>query len=201
MDNNKFTFLNRHIGPSNSDIKDMLKSMKLKSIDDLIEKTVPKDIYSPLNEELIDTNYSENEVLKKLKKYAQENTVLKSFIGQGYYGTIIPNVIKRNIFENPGWYTQYTPYQAEISQGRLEALLNFQTLVSSSTGLPISNASLLDEGTAAAEAMAMFYNATNAQEKNKFLISTGCHPQTIEVLKTRAEPLGCLLYTSPSPQT
>ena len=190
MKNNKFTFLNRHIGPRESDIKDMLKSMKLKNIDDLIEKTVPRDIYSPLNENLINTNYSEDEVLKKLKKYAQENTVLKSFIGQGYYGTIIPNVIKRNIFENPGWYTQYTPYQAEISQGRLEALLNFQTLVSSSTGLPISNASLLDEGTAAAEAMAMFYNATNAQEKSKFLVSTGCHPQTIEVLKTRAEPLG-----------
>ena len=105
----------------------------------------------------------------------------------GYNNTIIPNVIKRNVFENPGWYTQYTPYQAEISQGRLEALLNFQTLISSSTDLPIANASLLDEGTAASEAMTMFFNTTKT--KNKFFVSKYCHPQTIDILKTRAEPL------------
>ena len=193
MNKDRTTFLNRHVGPNDSDIKDMLESMKIENINSLIKKIVPKDIYSPLEEDLIDTNFSEDEVLKKLKEYASNNVIFKSFIGKGYYGTIVPSVIKRNIFENPGWYTQYTPYQAEISQGRLEALLNFQTLISNSTGLPISNASLLDEGTAASEAMAMFFNTTKIKEKNKFLISKSCHPQTIDVLKTRAEPLGIKL--------
>ena len=164
-----FNFLKRHLGPNDIDIDLMLKSMSMNTIDDLIKKVIPPNIYSKIDEELIDTNLSEEEVLSKLKEYANKNSSYKSFIGMGYYGTIIPNVIKRNIFENPGWYTQYTPYQAEISQGRLEALLNFQTLVSSSTDLPIANASLLDEGTAAAEAMTMFFNATKSKDKKTFL--------------------------------
>ena len=159
----------------------------------LIERVIPSNILSKIDEDLVDVNLSEDEVLFKLKDYANKNTLYKSFIGMGYYGTIIPNVIKRNIFENPGWYTQYTPYQAEISQGRLEALLNFQTLISSSTDLPIANASLLDEGTAAAEAMTMFFNATKSKDRKTFLVSKNCHPQTIDVLKTRSEPLDILL--------
>ena len=186
-------FLKRHFGPSHTDIDLMLKSMSINTIDELIERVIPSNILSKIDEDLVDVNLSEDEVLFKLKDYANKNTLYKSFIGMGYYGTIIPNVIKRNIFENPGWYTQYTPYQAEISQGRLEALLNFQTLISSSTDLPIANASLLDEGTAAAEAMTMFFNATKSKDKKTFLVSKNCHPQTIDVLKTRSEPLDILL--------
>ena len=186
-------FLHRHLGPNKEDIDLMLKSMSFTSIDDLIKSVIPLNIFSTINEDLIDNNLSENDVLSELQSHANENIVYKSFIGMGYYGTMIPNIIKRNIFENPGWYTQYTPYQAEISQGRLEALLNFQTLVSSSTDLPISNASLLDEGTAAAEAMTMFYNTTKSKNKKTFLVSKNCHPQTIDILKTRSEPLGITL--------
>ena len=186
-------FLKRHFGPSETDIDLMLKSMSINTIDELIERVIPSNILSKIDEDLVDVNLSEDEVLFKLKDYANKNTLYKSFIGMGYYGTIIPNVIKRNIFENPGWYTQYTPYQAEISQGRLEALLNFQTLISSSTDLPIANASLLDEGTAAAEAMTMFFNATKSKDRKTFLVSKNCHPQTIDVLKTRSEPLDILL--------
>ena len=189
MDKTKISFLKRHLGPNRSEIYEMLNIMNIHSIDELIDKVIPKDIYSPLEHNLIDTNLSETEVLDKLKKYSNNNLVFKSFIGMGYHETIVPNVIKRNIFENPGWYTQYTPYQAEISQGRLEALLNFQTLISSSTDLPIANASLLDEGTAASEAMTMFFNTTKSPNKNKFLVSKNCHPQTIDILITRAEPL------------
>ena len=159
----------------------MLQEMKLESLDELIKKVIPENIYSPLSDNLIEENLSEDEALIKLKNYSINNSVFRSFIGMGYNDTIIPNVIKRNVFENPGWYTQYTPYQAEISQGRLEALLNFQTLISSSTDLPIANASLLDEGTAASEAMTMFFNATKS--KNKFFVSKYCHPQTIDILK------------------
>ena len=190
-DNSDFLF--RHLGPNKKDIDLMLKSMSFSSIDDLIKNVIPLNILSTINEDLIDSNLSEDDVLNEVQKYANENMVYKSFIGMGYYGTVIPNVIKRNIFENPGWYTQYTPYQAEISQGRLEALLNFQTLVSSSTDLPISNASLLDEGTAAAEAMTMFFNTTKSKNKKTFLVSENCHPQTIDILKTRSEPLGIIL--------
>ena len=141
-------FLKRHLGPSNTDIDLMLKSMSINTIDELIKKVIPSNILSKIDEDLIDINLSEDEVLFKLKGYANKNT-LYSLSLEWLLWTIVPNVIKRNIFENPGWYTQYTPYQAEISQGRLEALLNFQTLISSSTDLPIANASLLDEGTAA----------------------------------------------------
>ena len=193
MTASRLNFLKRHLGPSNTDIDLMLKSMSVNTIDELIERVIPPNILSKIDEDLIDINLSEDEVLFKLKDYSNKNTLYKSFIGMGYYGTIVPNVIKRNIFENPGWYTQYTPYQAEISQGRLEALLNFQTLISSSTDLPIANASLLDEGTAAAEAMTMFFNATKSKDKKTFLVSKNCHPQTIDVLKTRSEPLDILL--------
>jgi len=193
MKETHLNFLKRHFGPSNTDIDLMLKSMSINTIDELIERVIPSNILSKIDEDLVDVNLSEDEVLFKLKDYANKNTLYKSFIGMGYYGTITPNVIKRNIFENPGWYTQYTPYQAEISQGRLEALLNFQTLISSSTDLPIANASLLDEGTAAAEAMTMFFNATKSKDRKTFLVSKNCHPQTIDVLKTRSEPLDILL--------
>ena len=183
------SFLHRHLGVKDSEINEMLEPMSVNSIDELIKRVIPKNIYSPLNNDLLKSSLSEIEVLNKLQEYSNKNSVFKSFIGMGYYGTIVPNIIKRNIFENPGWYTQYTPYQAEISQGRLEALLNFQTLISNSTDLPIANASLLDEGTAAAEAMTMFFNTTKSNKKNKFLISKSCHPQTIDILKTRSEPL------------
>ncbi len=187
MPKNKISFLKRHLGINSSDVELMLQEMRLGSLDELIKKVIPENIYSPLSDNLIEENLSEEEALIKLKNYSKNNSVFKSFIGMGYNDTIIPNVIKRNVFENPGWYTQYTPYQAEISQGRLEALLNFQTLISSSTDLPIANASLLDEGTAASEAMTMFFNTTKI--KNKFFVSKYCHPQTIDILKTRAEPL------------
>ena len=173
-----FNFLKRHLGPNDADIALMLKSMSVDTVDDLIKKVIPPNISSRISKDLIDVNLSEDEVLFKLKDYANKNTLYKSFIGMGYHGTIIPNIIKRNIFENPGWYTQYTPYQAEISQGRLEALLNFQTLISSSTDLPIANASLLDEGTAAAEAMTMFFNATKS--KNTKTCSKNVHDNKSE---------------------
>jgi len=189
MPKNKISFLKRHLGISNSDIKLMLQEMKVNSLDKLIKKVIPENIYSPLSNNLFEENLSEDEVLDKLKSYSINNSVFKSFIGTGYNGTITPNVIKRNVFENPGWYTQYTPYQAEISQGRLEALLNYQTLISSSTDLPIANASLLDEGTAASEAMTMFFNKIRSKRKNNFFVSKYCHPQTIDILKTRSEPL------------
>ncbi|MCB0576697.1 MAG: glycine dehydrogenase (aminomethyl-transferring), partial [Saprospiraceae bacterium] len=154
-------FVHRHIGPSQSDTQEMLNTLKVKNLDELIWQTVPDAIRlkKPLN---LPAPLSEFEYLQDLKKAALMNRVMRNYIGLGYYGTITPNVIVRNVFNNPGWYTQYTPYQAEISQGRLESLLNFQTMVSDLSGLPIANASLLDEGTAAAEAMHMFY-----AEKNK----------------------------------
>lgn len=153
-------FIGRHIGPNETETAAMLKTIGAKNIDELIEKTVPASIR--LEEPLATGEpMSEFEYLTELKKTASLNKVFKNYIGQGYYGTIVPSVILRTVFENPGWYTQYTPYQAEIAQGRLESLLNFQTMVSDLTGLPIANASLLDEGTAAAEAMAMLFNHKN----------------------------------------
>ena len=159
------------------------------SLEDFIIKIVPKNILSEFHDKILD-NSSEVETLNRLKELGSLNKVFSSYIGQGYYNTHLPGVIKRNILENPGWYTQYTPYQAEISQGRLEALLNFQTMVSDLTNLPISNASLLDEATAAAEAMVMFFNTSKVSTKINFLVSDKCHPQTIDVLKTRSEPMG-----------
>ena len=186
------SFIDRHIGPNTIQIQEMLKELGLNSLDELSNAIVPNDIYvkTPLD---IPMGLSESETIQRLHELAKKNSVFRSFIGMGYYGTVVPSVIKRNILENPGWYTQYTPYQAEISQGRLEALLNFQTMASDLTGLPMANASLLDEGTAAAEAMVMFYNACTKLNKSNFLVSDQCHPQTIDILKTRSEPLGIQL--------
>lgn len=184
-------FENRHIGPSKSELEEMAKFCGFNSVDDLIDKTIPKNIRAsePLD---IGEAISEYEYLEYLKSVAKKNKIFKSYIGMGYYPTITPSVIKKNILENPGWYTQYTPYQAEIAQGRLEALLNFQTVVSDLTGLPIANASLLDEATAAAEAMIMFHNLRKKEKSNanKFFVSEDIFPQTIDVLKTRAKHLG-----------
>ena len=186
-------FQNRHIGINREELSDMLKLINVETLDQLMDETVPSEIRMKTKLD-IPQALSEFEYLTELKKTASLNQVFRSFIGQGYYGTITPSVILRNIFENPGWYTQYTPYQAEISQGRLEALLNFQTMVSDLTALPIANASLLDEGTAAAEAMAMFYSLKNKRAKNDpanlFLVSDKVFSPTLDILKTRAQPLG-----------
>ncbi len=184
-------FVNRHIGPSSSDKAKMLSKIGLSSMEELISKTVPPNIR--LNQDLdIPVAITEDEHLKKASDLAQINEVFTSYIGAGYNDTITPPVILRNILENPGWYTQYTPYQAEIAQGRLEALLNYQTMVIDLTALPIANASLLDEATAAAEAMSMMY-AESRQKKKTLFVAADCHPQTISVLKTRAMPHGIKL--------
>ena len=189
-------FKDRHIGLSKDDINKMLNKIKCNSVDNLIKKTLPKNI---LNTEKLKISRTESEYtfLNELKKIEKLNKVFKSHIGQGYYETITPSVIKRNILENPSWYTAYTPYQAEISQGRLEALINFQTMVCDLTKMEIANASLLDEATAAAEAMIMLYNTRKKDQiKNKcnhFFISEKCFPQTINVLKTRAKYLNIKL--------
>ncbi|MBU36164.1 MAG: glycine dehydrogenase (aminomethyl-transferring) [Candidatus Marinimicrobia bacterium] len=177
----------RHIGPDENEISTMLETLGLTSLDELVQKTVPAEILDdfPLN---IGEAVDELNTIKTLRTIAEKNTVTRSYIGQGYTGTITPPVILRNVLENPGWYTQYTPYQAEISQGRLEALLNFQTMVCDMTGMDIANASLLDEATAAAEAMAMI--ARLNPKRNIFYVAKDCHPQTIAVLQTRAEPIG-----------
>ncbi|MFT7604820.1 MAG: glycine dehydrogenase, partial [Saprospiraceae bacterium] len=186
-------FVNRHIGINEEELNDMLKAVKANSLDQLIDQTIPDNIRSnkPLN---IPAALTEFEYLRELKQTASLNKVFRSYIGMGYHGTITPSVILRNVFQNPGWYTQYTPYQAEIAQGRLEALLNFQTVVSDLTALPIANASLLDEATAAAEAMAMFYGHKNKRNKvdmqNEFFVSHKVYEHTIDVLVSRAKPLG-----------
>ncbi len=185
-------FHGRHIGPSAADSIAMLQTIGVSSLEELISKTVPDSIRikEPLD---IPAAIGEYEYLSELRKVAAKNKLFKTYIGQGYYGTITPSVILRNIFENPGWYTQYTPYQAEISQGRLESLLNYQTMIADLTGLPISNASLLDEATAAAEAMAMIFNQVNKADnitKPKLFVDANVFPQTIDVLITRAEPIG-----------
>ena len=191
LNTNGAEFIKRHIGPSAQDTEKMLAAIGAKSIDELIEKTIPGNIRSkkPMQ---IPEGLSEFEMLQSLKKIGDKNIVATNFIGQGYYGTITPSVILRNIFENPGWYTQYTPYQAEIAQGRLESLLNFQTMVCDLTGLPIANASLLDEATAAAEAMAMIFNHVNKTDtvtQPKFFVDSAIFPQTKDVLVTRAAPI------------
>lgn len=185
-------FATRHIGPNEHFTRQMLRTIGLKSMEELVEKTVPASIRMQKALD-VPAALTENEYLKHIKEVSLKNKVFTNYIGQGYYDTITPSVILRNIFENPGWYTQYTPYQAEISQGRLESLLNFQTMVSDLTGLPIANASLLDEATAAAEAMTMFFNTLNRQdhiERPKFFVDKEIFLQTKDVLLTRAVPVG-----------
>ena len=186
-------FAARHIGPDNSDRKEMLDAIGFNSMDELIDNVIPSDIRLP--EELdLEQGMTEKQFAEHVAELASRNRLFKSYIGCGYYDTEVPAVIRRNVLENPGWYTAYTPYQAEIAQGRLEALLNFQTVVSDLTGLELANASLLDEATAAAEAMIMFYNsrprASVKAGHNRFFVSAECFPQTLDVLAVRAEPLG-----------
>lgn len=190
-------FQQRHIGPNPQELTEMLKTINEKTIESLISKTVPDSIRikSALD---VPAAISEFDYLTRLREIAAKNKLYKNYIGQGYYGTITPSVILRNIFENPGWYTQYTPYQAEISQGRLESLLNYQTMITDLTGLPIANASLLDEATAAAEAMAMLFHHANKADnitRPKLFVDEQLFPQTKQVLATRAEPIGVELVT------
>ena len=191
-------FEGRHIGPNDLETADMLRQIGVDSLEELLDRTVPRGIRlaedMPLPGPLSEFGY-----LEELRKIAGRNKIYRSFIGQGYYDTIVPSVIQRNLFENPGWYTQYTPYQAEIAQGRLESLLNFQTMVSDLTALPIANASLLDEGTAAAEAMAMVFNYRNKDHDHisapKFFVDAAIFSQTKEILHTRAVPIGIEIVT------
>ncbi len=191
MDTTKF--INRHLGPRDNEIATMLETIGVNSIDELIDQTVPSHIRlaKPLN---LPNGISEAEYLRHIKNIASKNKIFKNYIGLGYYDTFSPSVIIRNILENPAWYTSYTPYQAEISQGRLEALLNYQTVISELTGMELANASLLDEATAAAEAMIMMFNTRSRKAvkagKNKFFIDENIFPQTLDVLIVRAEPLG-----------
>jgi glycine dehydrogenase len=181
-------FIQRHIGPSVDEQNVMLKELGYKNLNELIKNTVPEKILSKDDLEIGDSN-SEYKALRKLKNISKKNKIYSSFIGMGYYGTYTPYVILRNILENPGWYTSYTPYQPEVAQGRLEMLMNFQQMVIDFTGMDIANASLLDEGTAAAEAVGLSYRISKSETKKVF-VSKNCHPQTIDVIKTRAEPLG-----------
>ena len=182
-------FLDRHIGPSAQDITSMLNSINCKTVDEVISKTVPESILFG-NRMNVDEGLTERDSLELATKLAGENIIATNFIGQGYYGTLMPTVIQRNILENPGWYTAYSPYQAEIAQGRLEMLLNFQQMIIDLTGMDISNASLLDEPTACAEAMTMAKRANRKNKSNRFLIDSNTNIQTINVLQTRAKPLG-----------
>lgn len=194
MKNFEFTdkFADRHIGPGKDEIDEMLNTIGAGSLEALVEETVPSSIRLENGLKLSEP-LSEYQFLKELKEIAKKNKVFKSYIGMGYYNTILPAVIQRNILENPGWYTQYTPYQAEISQGRLEALINFQTMIIDLTGMEIANASLLDEATSAAEAMIMLFNSRKNKQADTFFVSEECFPQTIDVLKTRSNPLGIKL--------
>ena len=189
----KYTFSDRHIGSRKFEINTMLNTVGVETIEELINQTIPAHIQLNNIMDLPDP-LSENRFIEHMKILASKNSCYRSYIGMGYYNTVLPGVIQRNILENPGWYTSYTPYQAEISQGRLEALLNFQTMVSDLTAMDLANASLLDEGTSAAEAMIMLYNTRSRHQKkeevNKFFVSELCLPQTIDILKTRSEPLG-----------
>src|ERR1700757_1643838 len=182
------TFVRRHIGPSPRDVAAMLETVGAPSLSALMSETLPSSIRqkAPLD---LGTPLSETETIAHMRALASQNQVFTSLIGQGYSGTILPAVIQRNILENPAWYTAYTPYQPEISQGRLEALFNFQTMICDLTGLDVANASLLDEATAAAEAMALAERAAQTKTKS-FFVDHEVHPQTLAVLRTRAEPLG-----------
>src|SRR5690606_17000320 len=183
-------FVQRHIGPNPEQAATMLAALGLKSIDELVDKTVPDTIRLheniPLGEAV-----TEAEALAQLKSIARKNRIFKSYIGMGYHDTLVPNVILRNVLENPGWYTAYTPYQPEIAQGRLEGLLNYQQMIIDLTGMEMANASMLDEGTAAAEAMAMCKRQNKKSRSDVFFVDADTHPQTIAVIKTRAGPSGC----------
>ncbi|HEV3139903.1 MAG TPA: hypothetical protein VGY57_05285, partial [Vicinamibacterales bacterium] len=188
------SFQNRHIGPDASERDAMLKVVGAASLDALIDEAIPARIRLKTPPNLPDAK-AEYEFLRDLRKTAAKNHVFRSYIGLGYYGTVTPSVILRNVLENPGWYTPYTPYQAEIAQGRLEALLNFQTMVRDLTGMEVANASLLDEATAAAEAMTMLHRVQAKRIERsagaaQFFVADSCYPQTLDVLRARAEPLG-----------
>ena len=188
LHNSQKDFIKRHIGSSEEEQKKILKKLNYKSLDDLINDTVPEKIKFKDNLSIGESN-SEYEALRKLKAISKKNQIYSNFIGMGYYGTYTPYVILRNILENPGWYTSYTPYQPEVAQGRLEMLLNFQQMIVDFTGMDIANASLLDEGTAAAEAMGLSHRL-NKKDSSLIFVSEDCHPQTINVVQTRAEPMG-----------
>ena len=190
---NTNSFQRRHIGPSEKEQNEMLEAIGVESLEQLIQETIPEDIRLKKMIEL-DAPQSEYDYLSHIEEVSKKNKVFKSYIGLGYHEAILPSVIKRNILENPGWYTAYTPYQAEIAQGRLEALLNYQTMICDLTGMELANASLLDESTAAAEAMALLFDVRERSQKkagvNKFFVSEDILPQTLSVLKTRAIPIG-----------
>jgi glycine dehydrogenase len=190
-------FPDRHIGPDAEQVDQMLEVVGCDSLQELVDETIPDEILdrTPLGIEGVD---DESEMLEEMKRIGGKNDPHRSFIGQGYHDTILPPVLQRNILEDPSWYTHYTPYQSEIAQGRLEALINFQTMVSDLTGLEIANSSLLDEGTAAAEAMSMLHAADRTSDASTFLVSEECHPQTIAVLRTRAEPVGIDVEVRPT---
>jgi glycine dehydrogenase len=183
----EYSFADRHIGPNDAEVREMLRELGFDNLDALIEATVPKNIRLDRQLNLPEAK-SEAEALAELRAISKKNKVARSFIGAGYSDCITPPVIQRNILENPGWYTAYTPYQAELAQGRLEALLNFQTMITDLTAMEIANASLLDEATAAAEAVTLCHAVTS--DRNTFFVADNCHPQTIEVVRTRAKPLG-----------
>ena len=192
-------FIERHIGPDDAEIAQMLRVIGHDSLESMTDAIVPGSIKSAAPLALPEA-ITEEEALARIRTIADRNQVLRSFIGQGYYGTLTPNVILRNILENPAWYTAYTPYQAEISQGRMEALINFQTMCADLTGMEIANASLLDEATAAAEAMTLAKRSCKSKS-NVFFVSSGVHPQTLEVVRTRAEPLGIELVVGADSDT
>src|SRR5882724_4790420 len=190
-------FVNRHIGPSPDETRGMLATLGYESLDAFIDAVVPQDIR--LRRALaLPPGRTEREVLQALRGLAAQNQLYRSYIGMGYHHSFTPQVIQRNIVENPGWYTAYTPYQPEIAQGRLEALLNFQTMVADLTALPLANASLLDEATAAAEAMGMCHNLARDHGRRGFFVAEDCHPQTIAVVRTRAQPLGIEVHVGPA---
>src|SRR6266699_338935 len=188
MDIERDLFQERHIGPSPEDQGAMLQALGYDSLDKFIDAVVPADIRLPGSLRIPEAR-SEQEALDALRQLAAQNQVFRSYLGMGYHDCFTPTVIQRNVLENPGWYTAYTPYQAEIAQGRLEALLNFQTMIIDLTGFEIANASLLDEATAAAEAMTMFFGIKNRPAGGVFFVSHECHPQSIAVVKTRAKHL------------
>ncbi|HEY0810744.1 MAG TPA: hypothetical protein VGD49_11315, partial [Longimicrobiales bacterium] len=182
-------FVNRHIGPTEAEIRDMLQTIGYDSLDSFIDTVIPEGIRFKKKLKL-PAAITEYEALQELRDIARQNRVARSYLGMGYHDCITPSVIQRKILENPSWYTAYTPYQAEIAQGRLEALLNFQTVCIDLTGLPIANASLLDEATAAAEAMSMSHAVRGRSAGGKYFVSQQCHPQTIDVVATRAHARG-----------